>query len=74
MVPKYYIPFFPQLQAKFIGFLSLFFDFQNFWAFCTEVQVSFCRFIQFYVLTKKCIEIHPDFVYNVFIVVLGTHL
>jgi len=45
-----------------------------FWLFCTEEQLSVCHFIQLCILTKISIEIHIPFVYNVFIVVLGTHL
>jgi hypothetical protein len=40
--------------------------------FCTEKQLSADRFQEFYILTKISIEILPVFVYNVFIVVLGT--
>ena len=36
--------------------------------------MSFCRFHQFCILTKISIEICRLFVYNVFIVVLGTQL
>ena len=46
----------------------------KFWLFCTDRQVSVCYFIQFCILTKIGIEILGDFVYNVFIVVLGTQL
>ena len=44
------------------------------WLFCTDRQVSACYFIQFCILTKIGIEIWVAFVYNVFIVVLGTQL
>ena len=44
----------------------------NFCVFCTEEQVSVRQFHQFCILTKISIEILTPFVYNVFIVVLGT--
>jgi len=42
--------------------------------FCTEEQVSVRQFHQFCNLTKISIEIRTTFVYNVFIVVLGTKM
>lgn len=39
----------------------------KFCVFCTEKQVSSCQFHQFYILTKKFVEICILFVYNAFI-------
>ena len=50
--------------------MGIFLQFPRFfWLFCTEEQLSVCHFIQFCILTKKYIEIHACFVYNVIIVV-----